>query len=80
MHDKNLHWHCLYAIELGSSVFSSVVNIENWLASQLGRSGGKGHVKEVREKESCFLFLQKYFKKKNLKKAEIFELKQNSSQ
>lgn len=62
----------VYAFELRSSVFSSAVNIWNWLASQLGRSGGKGHVRVVRENP---VFLSKnVFKRRIFKKAEIFEL------
>lgn len=69
MYVKNMHWHSLYAIELGSSAFSSAVNIWNLVGIPFG---------EVRRKTACqrdespfFFSFKKMFKKRNLKETEV---------
>lgn len=70
---KNIHWHSLYATELRSSAFGSAVNIWNWLASHLGRSGGKGHCQRDERERILFSFpLKMFLKRRIFKKAEIW--------
>lgn len=55
----HIHWHStVWNWDQGVSIqsrFGSAVNIWNWLASHLGRAGGKGHCqRDTRERNSCF--------------------------
>lgn len=59
-------------------MFSSAVNIWNWLACHLGRSGGKGHYqRDDREEENpvFFSFKKSLKKKKNFIKGRAIRVK-----